>query len=190
MRKGGLASGPAGGDSVGGGACAPARQETLHVMGMGDQVRRWLGLGGADAPAGEIAYLAERLRLTPAEARPLTAAGAWIALAEGEHLTDEGARPEALLFIAGGEVDVLRLGERVARVGRGNFVGEMAMLEDDAVASATSVARTPVRAFCLPYDALPALEQAAPRAYGALQGAIARDLRLKIVAQNVRSSGI
>ena len=161
-----------------------------HPMGMGDQMRRWLGLGGASAPPGDIAFLAEKLRLSAAEIRPLVAAGDWIAVPEGAHLTDEGARPEALLFLVEGDVDVLRLGERVARVGRGNFVGEMAMLEADAVASATSVVRVAVRAFCLPYDALPALEQAAPRAFGALQGAIARDLRLKIVAQNVRSSGI
>lgn len=159
-------------------------------MGMGDQVRRWLGLGGGDAPPGDLAYLAEKLRLSVAEVRPLLAAGDWVAVAEGSHLTEEGARPEELLFIAEGEVDVLRLGERVARVGRGNFIGEMAMLEADAVASATSVARSAVRAFCLPYEAMPGLEQAAPRAFGALQNAIARDLRLKIVAQNVRNSGI
>ena len=159
-------------------------------MGMGDQVRRWLGLGDGGAPSGDIALLADRLRLAAVEARPLLAAGGWRDLPEGTHLTEEGTRPEALLFLAEGEVDVLRLGERVARVGRGNFIGEMAMLEAEAVASATSVARSAVRAFCLPYDALPALEQGAPRAYGALQGAIARDLRLKIVAQNVRSTGI
>jgi CRP-like cAMP-binding protein len=159
-------------------------------MGMGDQMRRWLGLRGAAAPTGDVALLAERLRLPVAEARPVLAAGAWVTVAEDTHLTEEGARPEALMFIVEGEVDVLRLGERVARVGRGNFIGEMALLEADAVASATSVSRSPVRAFCLPYAALPGLEQAAPRVYGALQGAIARDLRLKIVAQNVRNSGI
>jgi CRP-like cAMP-binding protein len=157
---------------------------------MGDQVRRWLGLGGANAPPGDIAFLAEKLRLSTAEVRPLVAAGGWVAVPEGDHLTDEGARPEALMFIVEGDVDVLRLGERVARVGRGNFIGEMAVLEVDAVASATSVARTAVRAFYLAYDALPTLEQSAPRAFGALQGAISRDLRLKIVAQNVRNSGI
>src|SRR6056297_3376237 len=78
---------------------------------------------------GETDLLADRLRLSAAEARRLAAEGDWVDIAEGAVLTEEGVRPEALIFLVSGEIDVLRLGAPVARCGRGNFIGEMAMLE-------------------------------------------------------------
>jgi len=145
---------------------------------------------GTRRGGGETDLLADRLRLSAAEARRLAAEGDWVDIAEGAVLTEEGVRPEALIFLVSGEIDVLRLGAPVARCGRGNFIGEMAMLEEDAVASATSVARGPARAWRLPYDRLATLERRDMRAFGALQAAIARDMRLKIVAQNVRNAGL
>lgn len=147
---------------------------------------KWFGRRGG----GEADLIADRLRLSGAEARRLVDEGSWVDLAPGTSLTEEGVRPDALWFLVSGEVDILRLGAPVARCGRGNFVGEMAMLEDEAVASATSVVRSPTRALRLPYDALAALERRDMRVFGALQAAIARDMRLKLVAQNVRNAGL
>jgi len=113
--------------------------------------------------------------------RRLLDTGDWVALPPGARLTEEGARPEALWFVAAGEVEIVRGGAPVAVCRAGNFVGEMAMLEEGAPASATAVARGPVRAWRLPYAKLARLATAQPDAHGALHGAIARDMRGKIV---------
>lgn len=156
---------------------------------MADRLWRWLGIKREGAGA-DTRLFADRLRLGASEVRRLLGHGTWVDLASGERLTEEGQRPAALWFLLSGEVDIQRLGEQVARCGRGNFVGEMAMLEDEAVASATSIVRSAGRAWRLDYESIAPLEKSDPRAFGALQGAIARDMRLKLVAQNVRHAGI
>jgi len=122
--------------------------------------------------------------LSPGEIRGLLDAGAWVDLPDGSVLTEEGVRPAALHFVAAGEVAVLRAGHAVARVGPGSFVGEMALLTADAGASACTEARGPVRAWRLPTAAFERLEARRPTVFAALQAAIARDMRAKILRQN------
>jgi hypothetical protein len=127
--------------------------------------------------------------LSRGEVRRLLDAGVWIELPAGATLTTEGMRPEALHYVSEGEVDVLRLGARVGRCGPGNFVGEMALLTADGSASARAETRDRVRAWRLATPAYERLERDSPKAFAALQAAIARDMRGKIVQQNASRAG-
>ena len=153
--------------------------------------RMWHADRGARFADEERTLVDERLRLASrGAARRLLDTGDWVDLAPGTRLTEEGARPEALHFLVSGQVDILRLGHRLAGCGAGTFVGEMALLESDGVASATSVVTEPARAWRLPYAKLERMQTAQPEAHGALQAAIARDMRLKIVAHNAERVGV
>lgn len=139
----------------------------------------------------EQAFVANQLRLTSnGMARRLLDTGAWVDVPAGTVLTEEGLRPEFLWYISSGHVTVQRLGTRIAQCGPGNFIGEMALLEDGSVASATSITEQPLRAWTLSYDKLQPLERAQPEAYAALYSAFARDMRLKLIASNALDAGI
>ena len=61
----------------------------------------------------------------------------------GTKLTEEGAPGDAFFFILDGQATVLRSGRPVARLGPGDFFGELALL-DPAPRNATVVADTDV----------------------------------------------
>ena len=124
--------------------------------------------------------------LAPALARRFLDTGDRVDLAPGETLTREDARPAALLFLASGAAEVHSGGRSVGMLRAGSFVGEMALLEAGGTASASVVVREPVRAWRLPYGKLARMESAQPEAWGAMNTAIARDMRAKIVARNAR----
>jgi CRP/FNR family cyclic AMP-dependent transcriptional regulator len=65
-------------------------------------------------------------------------------LAEGHHLLHEGAFPYEFYVILEGEVLVTKDGSTLATLGRGEIVGEIAILEHER-RTATVVAATPVR---------------------------------------------
>jgi CRP-like cAMP-binding protein len=56
----------------------------------------------------------------------------------------EGERGDELVVILHGEVEVRHDGALLAVLGPGDFVGEVALLDDSARRTATVVARTPV----------------------------------------------
>jgi hypothetical protein len=122
--------------------------------------------------------------LAPGIARRFLDTGDWVDLAPGETLTREGVRPEALYFLASASADVLVGGRRIATLAPGRFVGEMALLEEAGTASATVIVSAAGRAWRLPYAKLARMESAQPEAWGAMNAAIARDMRAKIVARN------
>lgn len=122
--------------------------------------------------------------------RRLLDAGDWVDLPPGTRLTVEGVRPNALHYLAQGDVAVSRLGARVGRCGPGNFVGEMALLTADGSASAHAETSGPVRAWRLATPVYERLERDHPQAFAALQAAIARDMRGKIVHQNAARAGL
>jgi CRP-like cAMP-binding protein len=64
---------------------------------------------------------------------------------EGTHLLDEGRFPHEFFVVLDGTVDVVHDGQNVASLGRGDFLGEIAILEG-LRRTATVVAATPVRA--------------------------------------------
>lgn len=68
-----------------------------------------------------------------------------IEVPEGTHLLDEGRFPHEFFVILDGTVDVVHDGQNVASLGRGDFLGEIAILEG-LRRTATVVAATPVRA--------------------------------------------
>jgi CRP-like cAMP-binding protein len=66
----------------------------------------------------------------------------------GYHLLIEGRFPHEFFVVLDGTVDVEKGGEHLAELGRGAFLGEIALIEDDR-RTATVVARTPVRALVM-----------------------------------------
>lgn len=128
--------------------------------------------------------------LSPGRKRRLLDTGDWVDLPVGRVLTEAGTRPEALYFLASGRAEVRRDGARIAICGPGDFVGELALIEDGATASADVVVARPARAWRLPYDKLDRLDQAQPEAFGALGTAIARGMRAKIVSAGGAPLGI
>ena len=63
----------------------------------------------------------------------------------GTHLLDEGRFPHEFFVILDGTVDVVHGGQNLATLGRGDFLGEIAILEG-LRRTATVVAATPVNA--------------------------------------------
>jgi CRP/FNR family transcriptional regulator, cyclic AMP receptor protein len=66
----------------------------------------------------------------------------------GEVLCKEGETGQEFFVIVEGETDVTSNGKRVAARGGGDFVGEIALLED-TTRTATVTAKTPLRVFVL-----------------------------------------
>ena len=64
---------------------------------------------------------------------------------EGTHLLDEGRFPHEFFVILDGTVEVVHDGDTLASLGRGDFLGEIALVEG-LRRTATVVAGTPVRA--------------------------------------------
>ena len=69
-------------------------------------------------------------------------------IAAGEVLCREGDIGQEFFVIVEGETDVTRKGRRVAARGGGEFVGEIALLEE-TTRTATVTAKTPLRVFVL-----------------------------------------
>jgi CRP-like cAMP-binding protein len=66
----------------------------------------------------------------------------------GRVLCEEGDRGREFFVLVEGEVDVARNGRRVAKLGPGDFVGEISLLEQTP-RTATVSAKTPLRFFVL-----------------------------------------
>lgn len=72
--------------------------------------------------------------------------GRWVTAAPGEELIHQGDEADAFYAIASGQVDVVLDGRFLRTLGRGGYVGEIALLRSSP-RTASVVARTPVRAF-------------------------------------------
>lgn len=116
--------------------------------------------------------------LTPAEFLRLWREGARGSMTDAR-LVREGQRPELLYFILAGEVDVVRGGRQVARLGPGNFVAEMSMLTGEAT-SADAVARGSVDYIAWPAAKLERLQQDNPALWSRLQSVLGHDLVEKL----------
>ena len=69
-------------------------------------------------------------------------------VAAGDVLCKEGETGQEFFVIVDGETDITSKGKRVAARGGGDFVGEIALLED-TTRTATVTAKTPLRVFVL-----------------------------------------
>lgn len=65
---------------------------------------------------------------SPAEIREIAAVADEIWLPAGRKLTAEGARGQEFVVLVTGTADVHKRGEKVAELGSGDFVGEIALL--------------------------------------------------------------
>ena len=70
----------------------------------------------------------------------------------GGELIREGSRHHEGYVILEGTVKVMVGGAKVAEIGKNEMVGELALLGQHGVASATVVAETPVQALVIPYN--------------------------------------
>jgi CRP/FNR family transcriptional regulator, cyclic AMP receptor protein len=89
-----------------------------------------------------VAGLKRLSGLSDKEIQHLVARGARMTAPAGSTLTEEGAKPDGAYLIIDGEVTVQRGGQEVARLGPGEFVGEIALLNWSASRTATVVAAT------------------------------------------------
>jgi CRP/FNR family transcriptional regulator, cyclic AMP receptor protein len=83
--------------------------------------------------------------------KQLERVGRWadeIDLPVGYHLLDQGSFPHEVFVILDGTVDITKDGVPLATLGRGEILGEIAILGDER-RTATVVAATPVRAAVL-----------------------------------------
>jgi CRP-like cAMP-binding protein/Zn-dependent protease len=77
--------------------------------------------------------------------------GGWITVGPGDAPVTQGEPGDRFFVIASGRADVVRDGERVGSVGRGDYFGEVALLRN-VPRTATVKASTPMRLFALDRD--------------------------------------
>lgn len=122
-------------------------------------------------------------RLPPPDLDTLLTCLRWRTLGPGDVLFREGEYGDALVVVAEGTLAVqVRQGDvpvEVARVGRGELVGEMACV-DPAPRSATLVALSPVVVAELSRDALRALRGGAPAVSAVVVGAVIREVTRRL----------
>ena len=84
-----------------------------------------------------------------------------VELAPGDILIRQGAMPDDVYVLEDGTVEVTRDGERIATLGAGDVVGEIALV-DPQRRTATVQAATPVRAVALNLRDLPEMASEMP----------------------------
>jgi CRP/FNR family transcriptional regulator, cyclic AMP receptor protein len=95
--------------------------------------------------------------------------------APGTVLCQEGRAGREFFVIMEGQVEVTQRGKRIATLGSGDFVGEIALLED-VPRTATVMARTPLRFFVMTRRSFQKLLDANPRVERKVLRALARRL--------------
>jgi CRP/FNR family cyclic AMP-dependent transcriptional regulator len=91
----------------------------------------------------------------------------------GEVLCKEGDTGREFFVIVDGEIEVTTNGRRVAERGSGDFVGEIALLED-TTRTATVTAKTPLRVFVLTREDFRKLVRESPKVERKVMQALAR----------------
>jgi len=92
----------------------------------------------------ELAALPLFSGLTPEQLRWVARVAARVQEPKGEVLTKEGERGDELMIVLEGTVEVRHDGHVLATLGRGDFFGEVALLDPTARRTATAVAATRV----------------------------------------------
>jgi CRP/FNR family transcriptional regulator, cyclic AMP receptor protein len=91
---------------------------------------------------------------------------------EGKHLIDQGRSSYEFFAIEDGKAEVLRDGEHVADLGPGDFFGEMGLLADDRVRTASVIARTPMQVMVMTGPSFRRVAQEMPHVAASIEAAI------------------
>ncbi len=92
-------------------------------------------------------------------------------LPAGKHLLEEGRFPHEFFVLLEGSVEVTHDGKQLAVLGPGDFLGEIALVEN-VRRTATVVATTPVRAIVMHSREFMAMEAELPKVAARIQDAI------------------
>ena len=134
--------------------------------------------------AEESGLMRSRLAtLPPSNVRRFLSKGRWIDGDVGTPLTEQGQPVTMLRYIAEGQVDVIVGGQRIAQVGAGEFIGELACMQQGA-ASATVVLSAPTRYFEISSQALNGLIKGNPDFCSQLEFSLAGNIQSKLIATN------
>ncbi len=132
----------------------------------------------------EADFNAARLSTMPSrDVRRFLSRGVWINGAKGQKLTTQGEPVTHLRYLASGSVDIIVGGQRIAEVGKGEFIGELACMKKGP-ASATVVLNQDTRFFQISSEALNALVRGKPDFRAHLEFAFAGNIQSKLVATN------
>jgi len=123
--------------------------------------------------------------LSRRDMRKILGQGAWVEGAPGDLLTTQGAPVTDLRYIYAGGVDILVGGQRIADVGTGELIGELACLHGGP-ASATVALNQPTEYFTIKSDALKALTKGNVDLRAQLEFSFAGNVQSKLVATNAR----
>jgi putative peptide zinc metalloprotease protein len=121
----------------------------------------------------ELRELPPFASLEPDELSDLLRHGDWVTFAPGEVIIHQGDVGDAFYAIRSGQAEVSRDGERIATMGPGTHVGEIALLSN-VPRTATVTASTPLRAYRLDREGFDRLVRRAFRS-GTLNPAISPD---------------
>lgn len=130
----------------------------------------------ADPRARELRELEPFSACTTRQLEEITKLTDDVMLPEGKVLIQEGRSGRECFVIADGEAAVLIGGEEVARLGRGDIVGEMAVVDHEP-RSATVVAETPLRAVVMTSLAFVAIAESCPPVARRVMKTLAQRLR-------------
>ncbi len=124
-------------------------------------------------------------KLPPRRLRRLLAAGEWTSISQGARLTDQGTPVPSLYYIAEGTASVHYDGVRIGSCGAGTFVGEMTATTGEP-AFATVRADGQIEVWQVRADVLRDLVERVPEIGNALEAAVFRTLRSRLLDRNRR----
>ncbi|MET3961718.1 CRP/FNR family cyclic AMP-dependent transcriptional regulator [Marmoricola sp. OAE513] len=125
---------------------------------------------GENARIQQLAALDRFKDFSDDEIRMVVDAATYLTVPEGWAMMSENTPADKAYLILAGEVSVRRSGEEVARVGAGDLVGEMALV-NHKLRSATVVTETPLEALHFTAETVADLNAKIPHFKEALTGA-------------------
>lgn len=121
--------------------------------------------------------------LDPYQVRRLMRIGLWLDAESGTQLTRQGELVPYLVFLKSGQVDVLVDGRPVGRCAEGSLIGEISIRTGEP-ATATAVARAPIRYLALERKALNKLMKADSEIAHAIDVGNRQSLESKLIRMN------
>lgn len=121
-------------------------------------------------------------------ARHLLDQGVWLIGKKGDVLLNEGEPVSHLYYLASGKARVTSHGRQIATCGKGELIGEVALLSGDQ-ATATVVLDSPARFWCAPANVLRPYLETHEDVRRALEQGFAQSIKNKLKQSNERIAG-